>query len=681
MVEASGDRICPYCGSPLPAAPSAPPPKTTVRAAPKSALPALLIPIALAAGVLLFLLYMSDGSRNAPGGQTDIPITDALAAVNGGTADASTYRVVISYYLEGGKPDTAYQAAQGLLEIADGEECLSWCVEQLTTFDRPDLAARLAMAWDARTGEREMYDLVSGVTLDKLLPQSPLCQAMELVLGRTAQSITLADLQKVTGLYIGRRDTLTGAQEIGVAFDEKGKELTFVTVEFTGPSAGLGTVCFGALRWFALNDTNIRTQEDLALPELRELAVLLRMDAEDLTKFTHLKKLERLQLGGPSLVSLEGLEDFPALQELYLFDTGLTDLSFLAFQRQVVRLSLVGNDKLTSVASLSQATHLESLTLSGEALTDLSPLASLSALEELSVTGTSIRDTGFLSGMTGLHALTLTGNKELETVPELGALTGLERLTLESDEMISDKEDLEKLSNLKTLKLRLSKNLSFLQPLQTLEDLTIYSYQSTWDISGVAQFPRLKRLSLSSGSEFYDSYTASLEGLDALRDLPLEELDLSGKPIYGPLDPVLEITTLQVLNLNGAFSQGTDYSKFANLVNLRQLDLGGYRDMVDTPPGPDEPYWSYQAGPAATFVDRLGVLTGLTRLSLAGCGVEEISSLTSLTELQYLDLSDNNLSDLSPLAGLEQLTYLNLSGNRIADYTPVEGRPGLTLVR
>lgn len=685
MVEAAGDKICPYCGSPLPAAPAGPSaaaPKAAAKAAPKPVLPALILLAALAAGVTVFLVRMSGGT----GGFSKVPvpdisISDALAAVNGGTADAGVYQVVIHYYLEGGKFDTAYQAARELLDVENSAEQVRWCVEQLKLFDQPSLAARLAMAWDAKSGTQELYGLVSGISLDKLLPQSPLCQAMELALGRTARNITLADLQEVTGLYIGRRDTLTGAQEIGVAFDEEGQNLTYVTVEFTGQAEGLGTVCFSNLRRFTLNDTNIRTKEDLALPELRELAILLRMDAEDLTKFTHLKKLERLQIGGPSLTSLEGLEDFPALQELYLFDTGLTDLSALASRRQIVRLSLVGSDKLTSVASLSQATHLESLTLSGSALTDLSPLESLRGLEELSVTNTSIRSTAFLSGMTGLRTLTLTGNKELETVPELGELSRLERLTLDSDEMFQSKEDVEKLTHLKALKLRVTKKLSFLEPLQNLEELTIYSFQATWDISGVAEFPSLKRLSLNAGSDFDHSYTASLEGLEALRMLPLEELDLSGKPIYGPLDPVLEIATLRVLNLNGAFSQGTDYGKLANLTSLQRLDLGGYRDMVDTPPGPDEQYWSYKAGPAAAFVDRLGVLTNLTWLSLAGCGAENVGALAALTQLQYLDLSDNDLSDLAALAGLDKLSYLNLTGNRIADYTPVEGRTGLTLMR
>lgn len=689
-VQPGVDKVCPFCGGPLPAAPEPPParPQAQMPPRPRAAksrplLAVLLLLVLLAVGGILYMNSRPARQSGEPAepSMPNMRVSDALDALSRGTEDGGAYMVAIDYYLEGGMTDNAYQACRDLLELPDGGTYMSWCVRELGKFSRPDLAARLAMAADARSGSRELYELVQDTTLDQLLPDSPLCQAMELVLGRTAANITLADLQAVTGVSIGRRDTLSGAQDIGLAFDEEGADFVTVTVEYTGKGSGLGTVCFQGLRTFLLNDSNIRTKEDLDLPNLRELRILLQMDGSDLTKFTHLKNLERLELGGPSLTSLEGLEEFPVLEELTLFNTGLTDLSALASRTGITRLTLQNSDQLTSVASLSQASHLKSLTLSGKALTDLSPLASLSGLESLSVTGTAIRSASFLSGMTGPRELTLMGNKELESVPELAGLTNLERLTLDSDELIASQDDLRALTGLRALKLRVSKNLSFLSPLTDLEELTIYSYIASWDISGVSQFRNLKKLSLSSGSDFYDSYTVELEGLSALRDLPLEELDLSGKPVYGTINAVLEIPTLQVLKLNGTRSEGTDYSKFANLTQLRALDLGNYRDMVDTPPGEYEQYWSYKACPASIFVEHLDQLTGLERLNLSGCGVEDISSLRRLAGLTWLDLSDNNISDLSPLADLTNLTYLKLTGNRIGDYSPVEGRDGLTLIR
>ena len=696
-VQPGVDKVCPFCGSPLPAAPEPPQqaranipaqPQRSQTISPAKRVACLLLVVVML-GIAGFVLHMNSSPAVQDGeGDTDEPsmpnmrVSDALDALNEGTEDGGAYMVAINYYLEGGKTDTAYQAAKDLMELADSGEYMSWCVQEFIKFDLPDRAARLAMAADAQSGTRTLYPLVKDITLDQLLSDSPLCQAMELTLGKAAASITLADLQAVTGVSIGRRDSISGGQEIGLAFDEAGQDFTPVTVEYTGSGSGLGTICFQGLRTFILDDSNIRTKEDLNLPGLRELRITLQMDAENLVKFTHLKNLEVLELGGPSLVSLEGLEEFPVLHELVLFSTGLTDLSALASQTSITSLTLRNSDQLTSVASLSQASHLKSLTLYGKALTDLSPLSSLSGLERLSVTRTSIRNAAFLSGMTGLKELELTDNDDLSSVPELAGLTGLERLTLESDELIASQDDLRSLTNLRALKMRVTKDLGFLSPLaRSLEELTIYSARASWDISQVSLFSNLKKLSLSSGSDFYDRYTAELTGLSGLRDLPLEELVLSGKPIYGTINAVLDIPTLQVLDLSGTHSEGTDYSKFANLTQLRELNLSGYRDMVDNPPGPYEQYWSYEAGPASVFVDRLGLLTGLERLDLSGCGAEDVSSLQSLTGLTWLDLSDNDISDLSPLADLTDLAYLKLTGNRIADYSPVEGRDGLTLIR
>ena len=678
MVETGGDKICPYCGSPLPAASEQPRPRAAARPSRWPAVVVLLAAVLVAA--VFFLLSKSDGEKEK-GGLPGLSVLDAMDAVSSGAAGSEAYQVVIAYYLEDGRIDAAYQAAWDLLEGPDGGMGMDWCFQRFSAVGRRDLAARLAMAGYALSGGEALYAQAADIPLSELLPESPLYQAIELALGRTAGTITLADLQAVRGLSIGRRDTLSGAQEIGVIFDGVGREPVYVTVDAAEGKSGLGTICFQGLRSLTIDDPNVRTQEDLFLPNLEELSIPLRMDAENLLKFTHLKKLEHLQIGGPSLVSLDGLDQLPALTELALFDTGLTDLSVLASCSQLTGLELLSNDQLTSVASLSKASHLKRLALSGKNLADLSPLSSLSGLESLSVTGTGIRDAAFLAGMTGLKSLTLTENKELEAVPELSVLTGLERLEVDSDEVFADRQALEGLSHLKALKLRASRKLSFLQPLESLEELTVYSYQAVWDVSELSALKELKRLSFSSGSDFYDSYTVSLEGLDGLRSLSLELLDLGGKTVYGPIDTVLDIPTLEVLNLSGVSSRGTDYSKFVNLTKLRELDLGGYRDMQDVPPGPDEEYWSYEAGPAEAFIGQLGSLSSLERLSLSGCGAENIDSLAGLTGLKYLDLSDNNLSDISPLTELRELRYLNLSGNRIGDCSPVEGRPNLTLVR
>ena len=671
MVDARA-VTCPFCGGPMPEAPKQPTPAPVQKKIGKSTV-AILLVLALALGLGAYLLSRSKDSSAGSAAS----ITEALNHVNAGTADGPTYQTVVTYYLEGGDLEAAHRAAREMLEQTDAGEYGPWCVEQFLTFGRRDLAANLAAAGDALGGKQELLPLVYDAPLSELLPESPLRQVMELVMGTTAENITLEQLQSVTELSIQSPDILTGAQEISVAFDA-GVPVT-VVVEAGQDGGELGLIYFQGLQCLEVAVRGVSAQ-DLLLPELRELSLPAGTDGADLNDYAGLSKLERLYVGGYNLTSLDGLDKLPALTALTLCDTKITDLSALSSQQQITELGLLGNEQLTSVASLSMASHLEKLSLSGTALTDLTPLSSLSNLASLSVDGSAIRDAAFLAGMTGLKELTLTGNDELTSVPELANLSALERLSLESDELFASQEDMTALSSLRALKIRVTRDFSYLRPLEHLEELTVCSYQSALDLSSLSQFLSLKRLSFQCGW-FADTYTTSLEGLDGLRGLPLEYLSLRDKSVYGPLDAVLELPTLQVLDLSGADSEGTDYQKLANLSQLRELNLNGYRNMVDTPPGPGEQYWSYEAGPASVFIDQLGLLNSLETLHMAECGAEEIGSLGALSGLTYLDLSNNKITDISPLAALDDLTFLNLSGNRIADLSAVEGRAGLTLIR
>ena len=115
-VQPGSDRVCPYCGSPLPAAPE---PPRQAAAPQKPGRPALLILPLLAAALLFFGLTRLLPALRQSGGpsqvRTDISISEALAAVKDGTADGSVYQVVISYYLEAGSVDSAWSAAWRLL--------------------------------------------------------------------------------------------------------------------------------------------------------------------------------------------------------------------------------------------------------------------------------------------------------------------------------------------------------------------------------------------------------------------------------------------------------------------------------------------------------------------------------------------------------------------------------------
>ena len=674
----AGERYCPSCGSPLPEAPHQPPsgvqaPPVSRRA--RAAVLLILLLALLGAGWLtVSLINMADGRKG--GG-----LSAALEAIEEDPTDTDSYKVVITSYLEQSQTEIACNYAFLLVKQAPDEETGSWCVETFRRYGREIEAVRLALLSDALSGESTLFPPVADTTLDTLMPTSPLRQALELLLGKSAGLITLADLQDITSLSVGSEDPLSGGRTVTIGYDPAGTDAGAVTFQVEGGnlSNGLGLFCFQGLLRLEVREKQVGAEE-LLLPNLTALTTG-SSTLTDLTALSSLTNLEELTILNSPLTSLAGVDALPNLKSLNLTNTDLTDLSVLPALKGLTSLTLVDNDGLTSVASLAQMSQLTSLSLTGQAITDLSPIAGLTGLRELSVNDTGVRNTAFLANLTGLTSLTFTSNDEVEQVPELGGLTSLTQLVVESDEAFESQADMAALTNLTSLELLSTKDLSYLLPLSNLEELTLYFTRSEADLSALAGLTRLRRLDLRGETSFYAIYDTSLVGLSSLQGLPLEELDLGGHTVYGPLDPVLTISTLQVLDLSEADAEGTNFSLLSGLKELRRLDLSGFRDMVDTPPGPGDLYWSYEAGPASAFVEPLAGLTWLEELDLSNCGVTDITPLSGLTSLTWLNLSDNSISDLTPLSGLTGLTYLNLSGNPIPDYGPVEDRDGLILIQ
>lgn len=676
MVDA-GERYCPSCGSPLPEVKPQAGAEAPVSAAARRRGYAVLLLFLLTLMGAAWLTLSLLGAGRGGGNQLNV----ALEQIQEDPMDAGAYETAITYYLEQGSVESAQRYAFLLVAQVPGEEEGRWCVETFRSFGQEALAVRLALLSDAYAGEQALFPLVADATVDTVMPQSPLRQALELLLGRSAGLITLADLQDITYLSIGSENVLSGGRTVAIGFDPAGTAAGAVTLQVEGGdlSDGLGILCFQGLLRLEVREPRLGTEE-LLLPQLTALATASG-ELTDLTPLSSLTSLEELTILNCPLRSLEGVDALTALKSLSLTGTDLTDLSVLAALKGLTHLTLADNDDLNSVASLAQMSQLTSLRLSGEAITDLSPIAGLASLKELSVTNTGVRSTAFLSGLRQLEELTFTSNDEVENVPELGELTGLTRLVLDSDENFESQADMAALTHLTSLELLSTKELSYLLPLANLEDLTLYFTRSETDLSALSGLTHLRRLDLRGEESFYANYSTSLIGLSGLQGLPLEELDLGGHTVYGPLDPIFSISTLQILDLSEVSAEGTDFSRLSVLTQLRRLDLSGFRDMVDTPPGPGELYWSYEAGPASTFVMPLASLTGLQELDLSDCGVEDLSPLSGLTGLTWLDLSNNSISDLSPLSGLTGLSYLNLSENPIPDYSPVEDRDGLVLIR
>lgn len=674
MVEAS-ETVCPSCGARLPGEPVAQ--GGPVAAQQKGA----AVVVAVAVVVLLFLFVLAGIFSNTLKPDRGISASSAagnsaaraLSALKNDPKDAEAYKTIVGYYLEKGKVAESLDYARQLLENCPSDENGQWCVDFYQEYHRPELAARCAIMSDIYTGTGNLIKQVKDYTVADLLAGSPLRQAMELTFSRQASAITLNDLQRITYMSIDGNFVYCG---FGTDVDPA--TLDQLIIDNANWNTDIGMVYFQGLKRFLCTGY---TPSNLLLPGLEELSIPRGApEYEDLTSFAGLKNLKTLTVGGPTFQSLNGIRELRTLESLGIVDSPLADLSLLPDCKGIKALSLKKNERMASVASLARMSQLERLTVSGEQIAELSPIKSLTGLTALSVTETSIRNADFLKDLPNLRELEFAKNEGVSQLPDMASAGKLEKLILDSDDLLTA-EAVAKMVNVREMKVRVSKQLSFFDPMQRLEKLTIYSYRSSLSVAPLANHKELRVLNFSSGDDFYDAYTTSLANISALRSLPLEELYLKNKGFYEPIDAIFEISTLRTLDLRGASSEGTDYSKLANLKNLRLLLLDEYRAMLDIPPGQYEQFWSYEAGPSSIYAPYLAQLTGLEALSATGCGLEDIEFVRDMPKLNFLDIADNAVSDISPLKGLAKLQYVKLTGNPIIDYGAVEGRDNLIVIR
>ena len=315
----AGERYCPSCGSPLPEAPSQPP--SGVQAQPvnrraRAGVLLLLLLALLGAGWLTVSLFsMAGGGRNSGG------LTAALNAIEENPADTDSYQVVITSYLEQSQTELASNYAFLLVEQAPGEETGSWCVEAFRSYGRESEAVRLALLSDALSGESSLFPLVADTTLDALMPTSPLRQALELLLGKSAGLITLADLQDITYLSIGSEDPLSGGRTVAIGYDPAGTDAGAVSFQVEGGSLsdGLGLFCFQGLLRLEVREKQVGPEE-LLLPSLTALTTGSGT-LTDLTALSSLTGLEELTILHCPLTSLSGVDALPSLKSLNLTGT------------------------------------------------------------------------------------------------------------------------------------------------------------------------------------------------------------------------------------------------------------------------------------------------------------------------------------------------------------------------
>ncbi len=151
--------------------------------------------------------------------------------------------------------------------------------------------------------------------------------------------------------------------------------------------------------------------------------------------------------------------------------------------------------------------------------------------------------------------------------------------------------------------------------------------------------------------------TDSVDLADIKNISSIEALDLSNNQYITDIEPLSQLSSLQVLSL--ANTNVTDLSPIRNLTELVELDLSN------------------------TNVDDISALKysdKLTKLKLDRTPVSDISVLERMTRLEHLDISKTLVTDFNVLSNQVALKYLNLEATQIANLSPIDSLTNLSEV-
>ena len=421
------------------------------------------------------------------------------------------------------------------------------------------------------------------------------------------------------------------------------------------------------------------------------------------------------------------LAEFTQIEELYLSDSRVADLSPLSGYTKLRKLYIEHCASVQNLSPLSQLSSLEELLVDYSSVSDLSPLKDLSNLKRLGLRNTSIRSLEDISMLTALTSLEVSGT----TVESLEPLTNLNKLQILSlretdvadlqplathtdlffldlkDTRVKDISPLKGLSNLKVLDIG-STNVTDLSPIKELDALLELNVQSTnIDASGCSAFSKVVQgctalnndtiLRLCNNpDEFVFATQVSMRSLKrdlkekdctALKDKidkqtafsssepypdprvfehfpSLKKIDVPVVPIFEEYCPENSSKALKALCERKSDSMETR-------ANERKESFLEHCSTANESTAVTYTALKTKAG-TKSCEDLWTHLAFTERLTLQKANLTNVEPLGYLPNIQELSVDYNDIRDLSPLSKLDSLQILWIDDNNIENLTPLK---------
>lgn len=202
--------------------------------------------------------------------------------------------------------------------------------------------------------------------------------------------------------------------------------------------------------------------------------------------------------------------DMERLQDLFLADMDIKDLTGLEYASNLMFVYLINNESELDLSPLSGLSSLADLHIENTKLKSYEKIAEIESLDSLSIRNNQLKDLSFLKGMEQLNYLDLSHNK-IHDISVLSNLNELEGLVLNENQI--EHLGVEGLEGLLTLEM--SKNpLKDLTGLERFESLETVTLERT-DLTNIDELLDLEALSLVSlyGINTLDLSSGSVAGM------------------------------------------------------------------------------------------------------------------------------------------------------------------------
>ncbi|MEX0350783.1 MAG: leucine-rich repeat domain-containing protein [Paracoccaceae bacterium] len=265
----------------------------------------------------------------------------------------------------------------------------------------------------AKLPQLELLSLEDFQNFDASALQSTSLRTLSIANGQPASYDFLASLDGLEKLQLNR--ALDAIANLPLRELPSLKQLNVINSAMTSLE---GIELLQNLEGIALTNTDVVDLGPLASLNLKRVT-LVSDKIGDLAPLGSSAEITHLRIGGPTIVSLDGLSLGPSLEQIDGSNSGLRDISALDAATDVKRVILKGAN-IDDVAALRGKSQLEQLDLRENPLADLSPLVDLTNLTTLDLSDTMIADLSPLAKLTSVESISLSRIPAEDISPLIG---------------------------------------------------------------------------------------------------------------------------------------------------------------------------------------------------------------------------------------------------------------------